>query len=80
MKDTKLIKQSVGTLNKVIEMMEADVYCIDVIQQIDSVVGMLKKTKEQLLSGHLDHCLAKQMKANPQKAIEELKTIYKISK
>ncbi len=80
MKDTKLVKQSVGTLNKVIEMMDEDVYCIDVIQQIDSVIGMLKKTKMNLLSGHLDHCLARQMKTNPKKAIEELKVIYKISK
>lgn len=80
MKNIKLIKQSMGTLNKISKMMEEDVYCIEIIQQIDSVVGMLKKTKSELLSGHLDHCLARQMTLNPKKAIEELKTIYKITK
>ena len=78
-KPLKSSKQALGTLKKVVEMVEANQYCPEIIQQVDSVIGLLKTAKRQLLAGHLDTCVADQMKSNKKKAIEELLKIYNLS-
>lgn len=78
-KVSKLVKQAQGTLNKVAEMIEADRYCPEIMQQVDSVLGLLKTAKRELLAGHLDHCVADQLSQNKQKAINELLKIYNLS-
>ena len=60
-------------------MIESDTYCPEVIQQVDSVIGLLKTAKKELLAGHLDSCVIKKMKENKTKAIEELLKIYNLS-
>ncbi len=78
-KATKLAKQAKGTLETVIAMMEKDAYCPEIIQQVDSVVGLLKSVKRELLAGHLDTCAIHQLKENKEKAIQELLKIYNLS-
>jgi CsoR family transcriptional regulator, copper-sensing transcriptional repressor len=78
-KSLKCAKQALGTLSKVIEMIENDKYCPEIIQQADSVIGLLKTTKRELLAGHLDSCVVHRMKENKQQAIEELLKIYNLS-
>lgn len=79
LKTLKCAKQAQGTLNKVIEMIEKDRYCPEIIQQADSIIGLLKTAKRELLSGHLDTCVAHQMSENKKKAIDELIKIYNLS-
>lgn len=78
-KSLKYSKQAQGTLLKVIEMIEKNRYCPEIIQQVDSVIGLLTAAKRELLSGHLDTCLVHQMIENKKKAIEELLKIYNLS-
>jgi len=78
-KAQRATKQAQGTLQKVTEMIDEDKYCPDVIQQIDSVIGLLKNSKKHLLQGHLQHCLLKQLQEDEPKALEELMQIYKLS-
>lgn len=78
-KSLKCSKQALGTLAKVIEMSEEDRYCPEIIQQIDSVIGLLKTAKRELLAGHLDTCAVHQLKENKEKAIKELLKIYNLS-
>ena len=78
-KTLKCAKQAQGTLSKVIEMVEADRYCPETIQQVDSVIGLLKTAKRELLAGHLDTCVIHQMTKNRKKAIDELIKIYNLS-
>lgn len=80
MKDTKLIKQAAGTLKKVEKMMEEDVYCVEIIQQLDSVTGLLATARRKLLSDHLAHCVHQKFKDNPKAAVAELEKLYQISK
>lgn len=75
----KSSKQALGTVAKVIEMIEEDRYCPEIIQQIESVIGLLRTAKRELLAGHLDSCIVHQMKENKKKAIEELLKIYNLS-
>ncbi len=78
-KSLKLCKQAAGTLQTVIGMIEKDGYCPEVIQQTDSVIGLLKSVKRELLAGHLDTCAIHKLKENKEKAIEELLKIFNLS-
>ena len=78
-KTLKLVRQAQGTFGKVVEMVESDRYCPEIIQQIDSVVGLLKAAKRELLAGHFDTCVVHQMKTDKTKAIAELMKIYNLS-
>jgi DNA-binding FrmR family transcriptional regulator len=78
-KSLKLTKQAQGTISKVIKMLERDEYCPNVIQQLNSVCGLLKRAKRELLGGHLDSCIMKKMKENKTEAIDELLKIYNLS-
>ena len=78
-KSLKLAKQARGTLDKVITMMEEGVYCPEIIQQVDSVNGLLKSVKKEMLAGHLDTCVLNKLKENKAGAIEELLKIYNLS-
>lgn len=78
-KSLKMVKQAQGTLNKISAMVESDRYCPEIMQQIDSVLGMLKTAKRELLAGHLDSCVAEQLSADKKKAIDELIKIYNLS-
>jgi DNA-binding FrmR family transcriptional regulator len=78
-KALKTAKQAQGTLGKVAQMIEEDAYCPEVIQQVDSAIGLLKTAKRELLAGHLDTCVAHQMTSNKKKAVEELLKIFNLS-
>jgi DNA-binding FrmR family transcriptional regulator len=65
-------KKAYGINAKVLEMIEQDAYCPDVIQQVDAVIGLLTSAKKTLLRGHLNHCLQDNLTNNRQSAIEEL--------
>lgn len=71
-------KKAQGTLNTVLKMIEEDKYCPEIIQQVDSAIGLLKSVKKQLLIGHFDHCLEEKLHENKAKAIDELLKIYNL--
>ena len=78
-KALKLSKQASGTLTKVISMVESNEYCPEIIQQIDSVIGLLRSSKKELLAGHLSHCLIKRLTEDKEKTVAELLKIYNLS-
>jgi len=79
MKSLKCAKQARGTLERVLAMIEQDQYCPEVIQQVDSVIGLLRSVKKELLAGHLDTCALNRLKENKESAIKELLKIYNLS-
>jgi DNA-binding FrmR family transcriptional regulator len=72
-------KKAVGTLNKVLAMIEADAYCPEIIQQLDAVTGLLKSTRTELLKGHLSHCVEHKLHHDKDATIAELLKIYTLS-
>jgi CsoR family transcriptional regulator, copper-sensing transcriptional repressor len=70
------VKKSLGTVNKILQMIEQDKYCPEIIQQIDAAIGLLQSSKKTLLLGHLDHCLEDKLKEDRTKAINELVKIF----
>lgn len=67
-----------GHLKKVIEMVESNVYCIDILQQTAAVKNAIKKAEEVLLKNHINHCVVRAIKTNGQeKAVNELMQVFK---
>ncbi len=62
-----------GHLDKVIEMVEAGHYCIDVIHQSMAVQAALKQIDELTLKNHMETCVAEEIrKGNADEVIEEV--------
>jgi len=75
-KSVKLVNMASGSLAKVSAMIVEGRYCPEVIQQIDSVVGLLHSTRKELLKGHLESCIVEQLKSDKDGAVKELLKIY----
>jgi DNA-binding FrmR family transcriptional regulator len=78
-KSLKLAKQARGTLGTVIAMIEDNAYCPEIIQQTDSVIGLLRSVERELLAGHLDTCAMTRLREDKGAAIRELMKIYNLA-
>ncbi len=75
-KARKVINMAIGSIAKIPQMVDDGRYCPEVIQQIDSVIGLLHSARTELLKGHLESCLVEQIKADKDGAVKELLKIY----
>lgn len=74
------LKIARGHLDRVIEMVEKDEYCIDIIHQSLAVQSALKKTDQAILKNHLETCVADAIKkGNQNEVIAEVMKIVKKS-
>ncbi len=72
------LKIARGHLDKVIKMVEADEYCIDVLTQSRAVQAGLKEAGHLLLENHLQKCVADAFKEGKNdEAIKEVMTVFK---
>ncbi len=72
------LKIAQGHIKKVIEMVEQDKYCIDVMHQLQAVESGLKETGNVLLENHLAGCVADAMtKGKKDEAIAEIMQVFK---
>lgn len=75
------LKIARGHLNKVIQMIEQDVYCIDVLHQIQAVGSAVTETEGVILENHLKTCALDSIRNGKQEeAIKEIMTIFKKNK
>ncbi len=54
-------KKAQSLISKIIKMVEADEYCIDIMQQNAAVIGLLKSAHQMLMENHLNTCFQKAM-------------------
>lgn len=72
------LKIARGHLDKVIDMVTNDVYCIDVVHQSIAVQSALKKIDELILENHLKTCVADSIKrGESDEAIKEVMEVLK---
>lgn len=50
------LKKLQGQLSRIQKMLDEDRYCIDVAQQVNSAIGMLKQINNNILESHLICC------------------------
>ncbi len=77
------IKKAIGTLQKVSKMIEEDRYCIDIAQQVNAVIGLLKQGNNTILESHLQSCAGKKLNSKDEKEkaafVQELVRIFTVS-
>src|SRR5688500_15592004 len=62
-----------GHIEKVINMVNEDAYCIDTVHQLMAVQSALKKVDEIVLENHLKTCVSESIKSgNSEEAIGEV--------
>lgn len=67
-----------GHLKKVIEMVQSDTYCIDILQQSSAVQKSLSQIDNLILENHLKTCASDAIKAgDSEKAITEIMQVFK---
>ena len=72
------LKIAKGHLEKVIKMVEDQVYCIDVLHQSQAIQSALKEADNVLLENHLKTCAVDHIKKGKTKeAIEEVMEVFK---
>lgn len=49
-------KKAKGSIEKILQMIENNDYCIDIMQQNLAVIGLLKSAQQQLMENHLGSC------------------------
>ncbi len=73
------LKTVEGHLGGVIRMVEGDVYCIDVIKQIQAIEAALNKVSTQILENHLNSCVTTAIQGqNPSERERVLKEITEV--
>ncbi len=74
-------KKALGQLKKITEMIEDGAYCMDLLQQIRAVKGLLNSLSANILESHLQSCGARAFSSSDKnqhkKIIEELITAFK---
>ena len=70
-----------GQIRGIQNMVEKDVYCIDIITQTSAVKQGLSNIEDTLLEGHLSHCLVEQIKEGQvNKATKEIVKVYQLKR
>ncbi len=74
-------KKAQSLISKIIQMVEADEYCIDIMHQNAAVIGLLKSAHQMLMENHLNTCFKKAMETKNEKRKREMtKEILKVTK
>lgn len=77
------LKTVEGHLRGVIRMVEEDVYCIDVIRQIQAIDAALNKVSTQILENHLNSCVITAIKGTNlkerERVLKEITEVFEMS-
>ena len=70
-----------GQVRGVKKMVEQEKYCVDVITQTSAIRSALASVENQLLKGHLSHCVIEHIqKGKSKKAVDEIMQIYELKR
>jgi len=65
-------KKVQGVIAKIITMLEANQYCIDIMQQNLAAIGLLKSAHQKLMENHLNTCFKRAMETRNEKRKQEM--------
>lgn len=60
-----------GHIDSIIQMIEDDTYCLDIVHQSRAVQKALQKIDLLLIEDHLSHCVVDQIKSGDEKRSQE---------
>lgn len=72
------LKIARGHLDKVLQMVQEDAYCIAVLHQIQAVERGLKETENVILENHLNTCVADAIqRGKKREVLQEVMEVFK---
>lgn len=69
------MKRARGHLTKVIEMLQEERPCGDVLQQLSAVIAALGTARGQILKTHINSCLKPALKPNKESLLLEIESV-----
>jgi len=76
------LKKARTLIDTIIEMLEKEEYCINVMQQNLAAIGLLKSANQTLMENHLKTCFSQAIHSENEKKkddmIEEILTVTKL--
>lgn len=77
------LKKAQGQIALVQKMLEDNRYCVDIAQQINAAIGILKKTNDLILESHLNTCATNKLnsknKAERERFVQELIRNFRVT-
>ncbi|CAG1012329.1 MAG: metal-sensitive transcriptional regulator [Anaerolinea sp.] len=74
------LKSALGHMNGILQMVEEDRYCIEVIKQIQAVEAALARTSQLILDDHLHSCLITAVRGDDpserERALREISEVF----
>lgn len=75
------LKKARSHINKIIEMVENNTYCVDIMQQSLAVIGLLRSVHSSLMESHLSTCFKNAMGTKEEKKKDEMiREILKVTR
>jgi len=76
----KRLKNIEGHIHGVVRMVEEDIYCIDIIRQIQAVQAALNKVSTAILENHLNSCVTTAIRgedpAERERVLKEITDVF----
>ena len=69
------LRRAGGHLNKVIQMLENEKPCGDVLQQLSAVISALGSSRVQILQAHLNSCLKPVLSSKNEHLVREIEQV-----
>jgi DNA-binding FrmR family transcriptional regulator len=80
---TRRLASAAGHIKGIERMVNEDVYCIDVIQQMQAVQAALNKVNEIVLDSHLNSCVITAIQGDHaderQRVLQEVTSVFAVS-
>lgn len=77
------LKKAKTHINNILDMIENDSYCIDVMTQLASVTGLLKSASDKMLKNHMRTCfkdgMSTQNETKKEKLIQEVLEVVNLA-
>lgn len=70
-KVSRLLKTARGQIDGILNMIDNDKYCIDIVNQILASDAVLRRAAKEVLKAHMSSCVVDSFKAGKQKDKEE---------
>lgn len=72
----KTLRVAKGQIEAVIKMAEDERYCIDISNQVQATLALIKKAQKQIITEHLNHCVKESfIENNADEKIKEIKLL-----
>lgn len=66
------LKKAQTSINNILMMIDENKYCMDILQQILAVNGLLKSASDKILANHLNTCFSEGMRTNNEETKNKL--------